>query len=171
MRTGTKAGSAAAGRLGYRITLGGLLLLCAGLVGANAQQLNGLSNMPAQKSEVGEPASFKYYAWGEVRSPGIYHLGPNLDIVELLSQAGGPTEAADLTRVSVIQGSDQRKITLNVKKALESGNVVSLSPGDIVIVPKSLGYVIRGEITWISTFLLALNLYLTIVSLFSANKA
>ena len=86
---------------------------------------------------------FKYYVWGQVRAPGAYTLGSNPDLVELLSAAGGPTQYADVRHVVLVEAITQKQVKVDVKKMLASGQVVSLSPGDIVMVPDSPWYSMR----------------------------
>ncbi len=86
---------------------------------------------------------FKYYVWGQVRTPGAYSLGGNPDIVELLSAAGGPTQYADVRHVVLVRASTQKRIRVDLKRMLGSGQVVPLSPGDVVMVPDSPWYTMR----------------------------
>ena len=39
------------------------------------------------------------YIWGAIRNPGIYNIQENMDLMEAIVLAGGPTETADLKRV------------------------------------------------------------------------
>jgi len=94
---------------------------------------------------------FKYYVWGQVRSPGTYNLGPSPDVLELLSAAGGPTENADVQHVVLFQAYTQKQIKIDLKKMLGSGQVIPLSPGDVVIVPNSPWYALRYGLSVVST--------------------
>jgi len=107
---------------------------------------------------------FKFYVWGQVQSPGAYRLSANPDIVELLSAGGGPTEKADLSRVTLVRGVDQRHQTLNLRRLLNSGQTLTLSPGDVVIVPESFWYRFRDEITIVTSLAVFVNLYFTIAN-------
>jgi len=116
----------------------------------------------------GEPLSqapaFKYYAWGQVHAPGAYRLSANPDIVELLSAAGGPTDQADVSNVVLVRGSDQRRVKVNLKEQLNSGKPLMLSPGDVIIVPRSLWYTIRDELAIVTSLAVFANLALTIIN-------
>lgn len=79
----------------------------------------------------------KYYVWGQVRAPGAYSFVASPDIVELLSAGGGPTENANLRRVVLIQAVTQKRIRINLQRMMDSGEILRLSPGDVVIVPSS----------------------------------
>ncbi len=109
--------------------------------------------------------TFKYYVWGQVRTPGAYSLGANPDLIELLSAAGGPTQEANLRRVVLVKAVDQKRTRLNVSRLLAKGNVVPLSPGDVVIVPRSAWYTIRDEFWVVTTAAILVNLGLTIYAL------
>ena len=105
---------------------------------------------------------FKYYVWGEVRSPGMKTLGPQAEITELLSAAGGPAPDADMTRVELIRGIDRKVERFNLRDMLESGEGVTLSPGDIVVVRRNFWPKFREGLTLISGLATILNLALTI---------
>jgi protein involved in polysaccharide export with SLBB domain len=107
---------------------------------------------------------FKYYVWGQVRAPGAYRLSANPDVIELLSVCGGPTDQADLNHVTLIRGVDQKRVPLNLKQALGSGQVISVTPGDVLIVPRSLWYSVRDELVVVTTLAVFANLYFTIAN-------
>jgi protein involved in polysaccharide export with SLBB domain len=109
-------------------------LVCLGLLALAGRA----SAQPVQQGPV-----FKYYVWGQVRTPGSYSLGGNPDIVELLSAAGGPTQYADVQHVVLVRASAQKHIRVNLKRMLAAGQVVPLSPGDVVMVPDSPWYTMR----------------------------
>ncbi|MEO0050202.1 MAG: SLBB domain-containing protein [candidate division WOR-3 bacterium] len=108
---------------------------------------------------------FKYYVWGQVRSPGAYSLSANPDVVELISAGGGPTTEADLSRVVLVRAISKSRVRINLKKMLAKGEVIPLSPGDVVIVPRSFWYSFRNELTFVSTVAVLVNLTLTIINL------
>jgi len=105
---------------------------------------------------------FKFYVWGQVRAPGAYGLGANPDIVELLSAGGGPTDQADLNRVVLVRGVDQRRRSINLNRLLDGGQTVTLSPGDVVIVPEAFWYRFRDEIAIVSTLATFVTLYFSV---------
>jgi len=85
------------------------------------------------------------HIWGEVVKPGEYQVADNTDVVELVSKAGGPTEFADLSGVTVTHANDVLATQPGMKR-VEMVNVTSylrktaapvplrLSPGDVVVV-------------------------------------
>ncbi|MGQ9708495.1 MAG: polysaccharide biosynthesis/export family protein [bacterium] len=108
---------------------------------------------------------FKYYVWGQVRSPGAYSLSANPDVVELLSAGGGPTTEADLSRVVLIRAISKNRVRINLKRVLNKGEVIPLSPGDVVIVPRSFWYGFRDQLTIVTSVAILANLTLTIINL------
>lgn len=109
-----------------------------------------------------QPPAFKYYVWGQVRSPGAYRLSTHPDIWELLSAAGGPTEQADMSRLVLISAVSQQRRRLNLKELLDSGSGILLSPGDVVLVPRSFWYTLRDQLAIASSVAVFVNLYFTI---------
>jgi protein involved in polysaccharide export with SLBB domain len=85
----------------------------------------------------------KVHVFGEVKDPASYVYGPNRRLIDYLGDAGGPTQMAKLTDVSVVRGTANKPqiMRLNAKNAMRgtssSGNPV-LEPGDIVYVPSKI---------------------------------
>jgi len=100
----------------------------------------------------------KYYVWGQVRSPGAFSFLAAPDLFELISAAGGPTEDANLTRVIIIRAVSQTRTRINLQAALNKGELVRLSPGDVVMVPSSAWYRIRTGLTVFTTIVSMLTL-------------
>jgi protein involved in polysaccharide export with SLBB domain len=121
---------------------------------------------PAQpgSSPTSQAPVFKYYVWGQVRSPGAISLGGNPDLMELLSAAGGPTEYADVMHVVLIRATTQQRMKVNLKKMLYAGQVVPLSPGDVVMVPNSPWYRIREGFSIVTTVTSMATLVLVIMN-------
>jgi polysaccharide export outer membrane protein len=90
--------------------------------------------------EVVEYNSRKIFVTGEIYRPGKYTFEFIPNLWEVLREAGGPTERAMLSEISIIHADDTagEKITVNLAQALETGDFSKLSilkPGDTVIVP------------------------------------
>jgi protein involved in polysaccharide export with SLBB domain len=78
--------------------------------------------------------------WGHVLKPGIYSVPSSFGIIDLLSSAGGPLKTARLNDVRIIR-KNQEVITVNIEQFTKTGNqdlLVSLQPGDVVIVSGSI---------------------------------
>jgi protein involved in polysaccharide export with SLBB domain len=85
----------------------------------------------------------RVHVFGEVNKQGSYVYSPNRSLIDYIGGAGGPTQLAKLTDVSVVRGAaDSPKIArYDVKSAMRSsskkGNPV-LEPGDIVYIPSKI---------------------------------
>ena len=90
---------------------------------------------------------------GQVQRPGKYRVRDDTNLIELLSEAGGPTEFSNLSNVTITHavtdllanghnGTNHKKyariIKYNVNKYLKEDNASPapiLKPGDVVLVP------------------------------------
>ncbi|HUV04327.1 MAG TPA: SLBB domain-containing protein [Armatimonadota bacterium] len=85
----------------------------------------------------------KIHVFGEVKSAGSYVYSPNRRLVDYLGDAGGPTERAKLTEISVVRVTEDtpKALRFDVKRAIRGayakGNP-ELEPGDIVYVPSKI---------------------------------
>jgi protein involved in polysaccharide export with SLBB domain len=84
--------------------------------------------------------------------------------VELLSAAGGPSEYADMRHVVLIRATTQQHVEINMKKMLFSGQVISLSPGDVVLVPNSAWYSVQQYLSVTTTLVSVATLIFTIMT-------
>lgn len=87
--------------------------------------------------------------FGEVRQPASYSLGKGMDILELLAEAGGALDSADLERVVVTsQGAEEPVEQLvNVQELLAGrGKPLTLKPNDVVFVPKKQQVLVLGAV-------------------------
>lgn len=86
------------------------------------------------------------YVIGAVNSPGVVGYQDNLDILEVLAMAGGPSEAADLKRTKLItkDGLYAKTVTIDLDKYASSGQPVRylVQKEDALILPT------RGAGTW-----------------------
>ncbi len=90
---------------------------------------------------VREYNSKKVFIFGEVTKPGTFSFSDSMNIIELLTQAGGFTKAAAKNNVSVIRQANgaEQKIRVPVEDiGVGRERNFSLQPGDIVFVPESL---------------------------------
>ena len=78
------------------------------------------------------------YVTGEVQHPGAYPLISQMNVVQLIARAGGPTEFAKKKDVYVLLQGGATKVRVNYKAVLAGKHLeenVQLSPGDTVVVP------------------------------------
>lgn len=90
--------------------------------------------------EIVEYNSRKVFISGEVYRPGKYAFEFIPNLWEVLREAGGPTEQAVLTNVTVVRGGEEvgKKISVDLAQVLETGDfskLPELKPGDTVIIP------------------------------------
>lgn len=80
---------------------------------------------------------YKIKILGEVRNPGVYYATGVEKLSDLLAQAGGQTDDANLKKIYLIQNGVKKNI--NAKEMLEKGNLISdygLRSGSQIYVPK-----------------------------------
>jgi protein involved in polysaccharide export with SLBB domain len=111
-----------------------------------------------------QPQGSKYYVWGQVGGPGAYLFVASPDILELISAAGGPTRDANLKRVILIRAVTQTRTRINLEEMLNKGQVVRLSPGDVVIVPSTAWYSFRDGLAVATTLVSAVTLIITVLN-------
>ncbi len=86
--------------------------------------------------------SRKIYVTGQVNEPGKKTFEVIPDIWSVIKEAGGTTELADLTRVSIIRSEEEggEIIQVNLLEAIAEGNLEKLpklKSGDTIEVPKT----------------------------------
>lgn len=95
---------------------------------------------------------------GDVRSPGYYDYRDNLALLELISQAGGFSETAQINKVSILRPDPQKGqvvTKVDLKKIL-SGDApdIKVQSGDTVYLPKktiaSANWFINNILPWLS---------------------
>lgn len=110
-----------------------------------------------------EGLQIRVHIWGEVSKPGEYLVPDRTNILELISKAGGPTEFAKLSDVTIthnyallglqqskskhvqaIDDAPERIENVNLEKYLRKKNsyinVPTLFPGDVVTVKRNIWY-------------------------------
>jgi polysaccharide biosynthesis/export protein len=79
------------------------------------------------------------YVLGEVVRPGPYGMSPGLDLLRLLSVAGGITPMGDLEHAEVLSapGREGRfRVRIDLNREMQSGRGgLTLKPGDTVVIP------------------------------------
>jgi polysaccharide export outer membrane protein len=72
------------------------------------------------------PPAPKYYALGEVRSPGAYTITPGMTIREAITVAGGFTEDASQGRTRVIRalGGEKKEIKIDLDALVREGDTI-----------------------------------------------
>lgn len=89
---------------------------------------------------VKEIHSRKVFITGNVAKAGIYPLSGEMNVLQLIAQAGGLLEYADAEKIVVIRSDNgpAKYLTFNYKDVLKRKNIqqnVLLKPGDTIVVP------------------------------------
>jgi protein involved in polysaccharide export with SLBB domain len=135
-----------------------VVLACLGLLALSC---------PVQAQQPGtsyEQPGSKYYVWGQVRNPGAFSFIASPDLLELLSASGGPTNDANLKQVLLIRAVSKKRTRIDLQAMLSTGQVIRLSPGDVVIVPSSAWYHMRDALSILATAAGFVTLYFTVMT-------
>jgi polysaccharide export outer membrane protein len=83
------------------------------------------------------------FIYGQISRPGVYAIEESSTLLQVIAQAGGPTELADLGRVRVLvkQGARSAVATVDVEEHARRGHPPDflLHPGDTVVIPQRGG--------------------------------
>lgn len=103
------------------------------------------TNYPIQEGDVifVPEAKLEVVVLGQVKQPGMYSIGPDTRVMDVIAMAGGPTERAALQSVGIYRGADVSQVgeaSLGDKLLFE-GDVKKANPivvgGDIIYVPET----------------------------------
>lgn len=104
------------------------------------------------------------YIWGQVRSPGLYLVPDNTDLLTLISLAGGPNEDAKMSRVRIVRQTDEGEkiIWVDLRNYVDTGDeslIPLMNPGDTVIVSGSTFYAFSKVADFLSKVVIVLSVY------------
>ena len=122
----------------------------------------------AQTGSAAGPADYplvRAAVWGQVNKPGLYYLPGSPDLMELLSNAGGPSPGADLSRMLLIRERDGSRTRVNLNRITAKPEPLFLTPGDVVVVPESFWGKVQRNLPVIATVATVVNLVVTITLL------
>jgi protein involved in polysaccharide export with SLBB domain len=96
---------------------------------------------PEQASWLRTPPSRAVRLLGSIRSPGRYEWSDEMSLVDLIAQAGGPTERGDIAHVEIIPGEKgAAAIKFDLQNFLANGGSVASIPkvhaGYIITIPE-----------------------------------
>ena len=80
---------------------------------------------------------YRINIFGEVETPGHYYVSSEDNLVNLLAQAGGPSDRGTLSKIRILNLGEERIVNFeNILKSGKGIDQLNLSPGDVVIVPR-----------------------------------
>lgn len=123
-----------------------------------------------------ESVNIKVSVWGFVRYPGKYVVPIYTTVIDLLSYAGGPTDAAhldDLRIYRVTEDSAQVLIKIDYNDIMYESNLSkeykkppSLEAGDILVVPGAPRLYTRDQVSiWVSVLSALISLSILILNI------
>jgi protein involved in polysaccharide export with SLBB domain len=88
---------------------------------------------------------------GEVRQPASYDIGPDMNILDLLADAGGALDSADLEQVVLTRTSasgQTREVVINVQSLLagRTENAPVIQRNDVVFIPRKEQVIVLGAV-------------------------
>jgi len=104
------------------------------------QKLKDFVDTPTVSVMVMEAKSFKVYVSGQVKSPGVFTLKSETNLLQMIIMAGGFTDWANQKKILIIRNENgkEKRMTINYKKIVKGddprSNIV-LKAGDTIIVP------------------------------------
>jgi polysaccharide export outer membrane protein len=85
-----------------------------------------------------EANSYRVFVTGEVRTPGVYRLRAETSILEIIPIAGGFTEWADKSDITIVrkENGKEKRIRANYNRIVKGKDpTVKLMAGDVIVVP------------------------------------
>lgn len=103
-------------------------------------------DVPFVTVSVRAATGMRFSVLGKVRSPGVFDATRYVNVLEALSQAGGPDEFANLDSITVIRGNGANAQSYRVRignlfkagvstQDVQAANLIQIAPGDVIIVP------------------------------------
>ncbi|MDO8683021.1 MAG: SLBB domain-containing protein [Armatimonadota bacterium] len=103
-------------------------------------QLSQFIKNPQVTIEIAEPAKRMVVVSGAVKTPGLYEIGLNSNVLGVLTQAGGYTPEADLSSITITRGQKRDTIlSVNMAEFLSGSRPeanIAVLPGDTIVVPE-----------------------------------
>lgn len=96
-----------------------------------------------------DSADTSVYVLGAVTKPGSYRLTPRMTVLDALSQAGGPSENAEATRIGIYRPAAGQVEVIDLAALIDPARRpnYALEDGDVIFVPNSamadFGYIVR----------------------------
>ena len=105
----------------------------------------------------------KVQIWGQVARPGLYQVPKSMDVVGLISLAGGPNEDANLSAVRIVRTTPTPDVLkVNIGEYIGAASTESipvLEAGDTVIVPENLYHKFSRVVSVVAQLAIVANVY------------
>jgi polysaccharide export outer membrane protein len=104
------------------------------------ERLSRYISEPVVTISVQEVLGNKIYVIGQVARSGVFTVNPQVDVIQALSMAGGPTPFASLNDIKILRrtGNQQLAISFRYDDVIKGRNLeqnIILQSGDVVVVP------------------------------------
>ena len=93
-----------------------------------------------------EYATQRVTVMGEVRNPGVYPMGGKRNVLDFISVAGGPTNAASKTALLTHKNSPAQPIAVDLNSSLENESQPQVEPGDRIVVTRAGIVYVVGDV-------------------------
>ena len=102
--------------------------------------------------------------WGHVKNPGTYLVYEGIDLVTLISLAGGPQTGANLNNIRIIHDSKDNQITqINLEKYIKNHRTsITIRPHDTIYIKESVASYLFNKVNLLNTILQIANISYTI---------
>ncbi len=126
-------------------------IMAAGQLPADLERIIAASLRPQYRGAVPQvtvsiknPTGYQFSVIGKVRSPGTFTPGRYVNALEAITIAGGPTEFAQVSNVSIIRKAGPRLHTIRIRlndalrgdtSRLTNGEIPFIQSGDTLVVP------------------------------------
>ena len=115
-----------------------------------------------QEYIAGDDGSLLMYVniWGHVESPGTYLVYEGIDLLTLLSLAGGPSSGAQLSKIEIIRSekSNFRNELINLNNYIDNTVQVTIGPHDTIYIKESMTSYIFSKTNVLTTLLQIINI-------------
>tara|TARA_Y100001970_G_scaffold228031_1_gene282320 strand:+ start:138 stop:644 length:507 start_codon:yes stop_codon:yes gene_type:complete len=102
--------------------------------------------------------------WGHVKNPGTYLVYEGIDLLTLISLAGGPDTGANLNNIRIIHDKDKDQVSnINLNKYIKKNRKsIQIKPHDTIYIKESMGSYLFTRVNLVSTVLQIANIYYTV---------
>ena len=102
--------------------------------------------------------------WGHVKNPGTYLVYEGIDILTLISLAGGPQSGANLNNIQIIHNSELNPISkVNLNRLIKDKKTsIIIKPHDTIYIKEKMSSYLFTKVNLLNTILQIINISYTI---------